>query len=133
MAEGVRFQLGNATAFAVRNPNKEISVRVRRERHPMRRFWQQVPFVRGILRLFIVLFGFLDSLSESAEMKPQEISKGSRFTQRFAELFRIKSTGIVAFFTSILIIVIIPENKEGKILIFKHVTKISFLRTESLR
>jgi len=106
VAEGVRFQLGNATAFAVRRQNKEISVRVRRERHSVRHFWQQVPFVRGIIRLFIVLFGFLDSLSESSEMKPQDISKGSPATQRFADLFRIRSTQLVAFSTAVLIIVV---------------------------
>lgn len=107
VAEGVRVQLGNATAFAVRKQNKDISVRVRRERHPMRKFWEQVPFVRGVIRLFIVLFGFLDSLSESSEMKPQDISKGSLFTQRFAYLFRLRASSLVSFSTGIAIIVAI--------------------------
>ena len=104
VAEGARFQLGNATAFAVRRQNKDISVRVRRERHPVRKFWEQVPFVRGIIRLFIALFGFLDSLSESSEMRPQDISRGSRFTQRFSELFRLRASGLVAFSTALSII-----------------------------
>ena len=106
VAEGVRFQLGNATAFAVRRQSKDISVRVRRERHPVRRFWEQVPFARGIIRLFIVLFGFLDSLAESSEMRPQEMCRGSRFTQCFAELFRLRSAGVTAFLTGISIIAI---------------------------
>ena len=106
VAEGVRFQLGNATAFAVRRQNKNISVRVRRERHPMRAFWEQVPFVRGIIRLFIVLFGFLDSLSESSEMKPQDMSKGGRFTQRFSELFRLRPSALVGFMTGLAAIIL---------------------------
>jgi len=104
VAEGARFQLGNATAFAVRKQNKDISVRVRRERHPMRRFWEQVPFVRGVIRLFIVLFGFIDSLSESSEMKPQDMARGSMPVRRFAVLFRIRVSSLVAFSTGAAII-----------------------------
>lgn len=104
VSEGVRFQLGNATAFAVRKQNKDISVRVRRERHPVRKFWEQVPFVRGIIRLFMALFGFLDSISESTEMKPQDVTKVGKGTARFSELFRIRSTSVAAFFTGLGII-----------------------------
>lgn len=107
VAEGVRFQLGNATAFAVRNQKKDISVRVRRERHPMRKFWEQVPFVRGIIRLYIALFGFLDSLSESSEMKPQDITRGTWLEQRFSYLFRLHSSNLVAFASAVSILAVV--------------------------
>lgn len=106
VAEGVRFQLGNATAFAVRNHKKDISVRVRRERHPMRKFWEQVPFVRGIIRLFAALFGFLDSICESSEMKPQDITKGTWLERRFSDLFRFRSSSLVAFTSAVVILAV---------------------------
>ena len=36
VAEGVRIQVGNATAFAVRQESKDVALRLRREYHPVR-------------------------------------------------------------------------------------------------
>ena len=35
VAEGVRFRIGSATAFAVRKENKDVALRIRREYHPV--------------------------------------------------------------------------------------------------
>ena len=96
VAEGVRFQVGNATAFAVRKESKDVALRIRREFHPVRDGMERIPFLRGIVRLVGGAADFMDGLSESAQLRPQAIVKGTRFEQRFAELFRIRSTGMVA-------------------------------------
>ena len=51
VAEGVRIQVGNATAFAVRQESKDVALRLRREYHPARDAMERVPFLRGIVRL----------------------------------------------------------------------------------
>ena len=96
VAEGVRFQIGSATAFAVRKENKDVALRLRREFHPARDAMARIPFLRGILRLVGGVFDFLDGVSESSQLMPQQIVRGSRFEQRFAELFRIRPTSLVA-------------------------------------
>ena len=96
VAEGVRIQVGNATAFAVRQDSKDVALRLRREYHPARDAMERIPFLRGILRLVLSVADFLDGVSESAQLMPQQIVKGTRFEQRFAELFRIRSTSLVA-------------------------------------
>ena len=106
VAEGVRFQIGNATAFAVRNQNRDLSVRVRRERRPLRRKMAEIPFVRGILRLILAIVHFLDGISESAELEPQQIARGTQFEQRFADLFRVNPVSLVAFESGLLIPII---------------------------
>ena len=96
VAEGVRIQVGNATAFAVRQESKDVALRLRREYHPVRDAMERIPFLRGILRLALSVADFLDGVSESAQLMPQQIVKGTRFEQRFAELFRLRSTSLVA-------------------------------------
>ena len=96
VAEGVRFQIGSATAFAVRKENKDVALRLRREFHPMRDGMERIPFLRGIVRLVGGTLDFLDGVAESAQLMPQQIVRGSRFEQRFAELFRANSTNLVA-------------------------------------
>ena len=96
VAEGVRMQIGSATAFAVRKENKDVALRLRREYHPLRDTMERIPFLRGIVRLLGSAADFLDGVSESAQLMPQQIVKGSRFEQRFAELFRIHPTSLVA-------------------------------------
>lgn len=100
VAEGVRFQAGNYTAFAVRNQDKDLSVRIRREKHPMRRTLNRIPFVRGILRLWTVVFGMLDATNESGELYPQDIARGNRFQRNFAELFRANPVNLVALLSA---------------------------------
>ena len=96
VAEGVRIQVDSATAFAVRKENKDVALRLRREYHPLRDAMERIPFLRGIVRLLGSAADFLDGVSESAQLMPQQIVKGSRFEQRFAQLFRIRPTSMVA-------------------------------------
>ena len=96
VAEGVRIQVGSATAFAVRQDSKDVALRLRREYHPARDAMERIPFLRGIVRLITSVADFLDGVSESAQLMPQQIVKGTRFEQRFATLFRIHPTSLVA-------------------------------------
>ena len=107
VAEGVRFQIGSATAFAVRKENKDVALRIRREYHPARDAMERLPFVRGIVRLAGGAADFLDGVSESAQLMPQRIVKGSRFEQRFAELFRIQPTAMIATGSAIVILLLL--------------------------
>ena len=107
VAEGVRIQVGNATAFAVRQDSKDVALRLRREYHPARDAMERIPFLRGILRLVLSVADFLDGVSESAQLMPQQIVKGTRFEQRFAELFRIRPTSLVAALSALAILLLI--------------------------
>lgn len=107
VAEGTRVQIGSATAFAVRRESKDISLRIRREYHTARDAMERVPFLRGILRLVGSVADFLDGVAESAQLEPQSIVKGSRFEQRFSELFRVDPTRFVATGSGIVIVLLI--------------------------
>jgi len=107
VAEGVRIQVGNATAFAVRQESKDVALRLRREYHPVRDAMERIPFLRGILRLVLSMVDFLDGVAESAQLMPQQIVRGTRFEQRFAELFRVRSTSLVAVGSALAIILLI--------------------------
>ena len=97
VAEGVRIQIGSATAFAVRKDTKDVALRIRRERRPLRDSMERVPFVRGMVRLVGGVADFLDGVWESADLEPQQITRGRRGEQRFAELFRIRPASLVGF------------------------------------
>ena len=107
MAEGARFCVGSATAFAVRRESKDIALRIRRERRPFRDMLERLPFVRGMHRLVGSVAGLLDGISESAELEPQRIAKGTRFEQAFARMFRIHPESLVAFTSAVLIPIIL--------------------------
>ena len=107
VAEGVRIQIGSATAFAVRREGKDISLRIRREYHTARNAMERIPFLRGILRLVGGIADFLDGVAESAQLEPQRIVKGSRFEQRFAELFRVDPTRFVAAGSALVILILL--------------------------
>ncbi|MBR1822233.1 MAG: DUF1385 domain-containing protein [Clostridia bacterium] len=107
VAEGVRIQIGTATAFAVRRENKDISLRIRREYHTARDTMERIPFLRGIVRLVSGTADFLDGVAESAQLDPQQIVKGTRFEQRFAELFRVRPTNLVAAGSALAIIILL--------------------------
>ena len=107
VAEGARFEIGSATAFAVRQENKDIALRIRRQDRPMRAWVERTPFLRGMARLLRCVFGWADGALESAELEPQRIVKGSRFEQRFATLFRVHPTSLVAFGSAILVILLL--------------------------
>ena len=107
VAEGARFEIGTATAFAVRQENKDIALRIRRLEHPVRDWVACVPFMRGIARLLGCVFGWADGAFESGELEPQRIVKGSRFEQRFAELFRARPGSLVALGSAILVVLLL--------------------------
>lgn len=107
VAEGVRFQIGSATAFAVRKESKDVALRIRREYHPARDAMERIPFLRGIVRLVGGVADFLDGVFESAQLEPQAIVKGSRAEQRFSELFRIRPTSLVAVGSGIVILLLL--------------------------
>lgn len=106
VAEGARFTVGDATAFAVRREEKDIALRIRRERRPLREALGRIPFVRGIQRLFRATFGLLDCLGESGELYPQRISRGNRLEQGMAELFQFESESLVGLLSGVMIILL---------------------------
>lgn len=107
VVEGVRFQIGSATAFAVRKENKDVALRIRREYHPARDAMERVPFLRGIVRLVGGTADFLDGVSESGQLMPQQIVKGRRGEQRFAELFWLRPTSLVAAGSAIAMLILL--------------------------
>lgn len=107
VAEGARFSVGSATAFAVRREEKDIALRIRRERRPLRQAMSRTPFVRGMQRLTLSTFGLIDGLSESAELDPQHIARGSKPEQSFARLFQIEPEELVGFGSGIMIVILL--------------------------
>lgn len=102
VAEGARFTIGTATAFAVRREGKDIALRIRRERRPLRDAVGRMPFARGIQRLWLCVFGWLDSLSESGELEPQRIVRGTRPERAFAGLFQIHPESLAGFLSGLM-------------------------------
>ena len=107
VVEGVRIQIGSATAFAVRKETKDVALRIRRERRPVRDAMENIPFLRGMVRLVGGTADFWDGLAESAELEPQPAFRGSRGEQRFAELFRIRPASMAAFGSALAILLLI--------------------------
>lgn len=100
-AEGVRFEVGSATACAVRNRRKDITVHVFQKSHGARDFFGHVPFLRGVMRLFNTIGGFFSGLSLSADLKPRAAICGSAFTQEFARLFSTHPQTIAAILNAL--------------------------------
>ena len=107
VAEGARFTIGTATVFAVRRESKDIALRIRRERRPVRSMMARTPFVRGMLRLTQSVFGLVDGISESGELQPQRIARGNRLERRLGELFQFHSEGLVAFLSGVAAIILL--------------------------
>ena len=103
VAEGVRFKVGTVTAFAVRKENKDVALRIRRERRPLRSFMERTPFLRGMHRLVTAVTDLVDGISESSELAPQRIARGSALAQGFSKLFHVNAEGVVALGTAIMI------------------------------
>ena len=80
-----------------------MALRIRRERRPLRSAMERTPFLRGIHRLATSVFDLVDGISESSELQPQRITRGSAFAQGFSRLFRVKPEGIVALGTALMI------------------------------
>ena len=112
-AEGVRFEVGSATACAVRNRKKDITVRVFQESHAARDFFGHVPFLRGIMRLFNTIIGFFSGLSLSADLKPRAAIRGSAFSQEFARLFSTHPQTIAALLNAVTVPLILAAMLLG--------------------
>lgn len=103
VAEGARFTVGSATAFAVRREEKDIALRIRRERRPLRQAMSRTPFVRGMQRLVLSTFGLVDGISESAELYPQRVSKGNRLERGTADMFQFHPESLVGLLSGLAI------------------------------
>lgn len=103
VAEGARFTVGSATAFAVRREEKDIALRIRRERRPLRQAMSRTPFVRGMQRLVHATFGLVDGISESAELYPQRVAKGNRLERNAGELFQFHPESLVGLLSGLAI------------------------------
>ncbi len=106
VAEGVRLEAGTTTVFAVRNEKKDIAIRMRKEPRALLRTGMKIPLVRGIVRLFRDLFRFFDGISESAELEPQHIVRGSSAERWIARIFHVRPQTIVAWVSAILVPII---------------------------
>lgn len=107
VAEGVRFEFGTAAACAVRNRQKDVTVRVVQKDHTFRGIIERIPFIRGAARLLGAFGALLSGLNESASLKPRSAYRGSAFTREFARLFQIKPQSIAVFGSALLIPVIL--------------------------
>ena len=107
VAEGARFTMGSATAFAVRREEKDIALRIRRERRPLQQAMSRTPFVRGMQRLIRATFGLIDGISESAELYPQRVSRGNRLERGAGELFQFHPESLVGLLSGLAIPVLL--------------------------
>ena len=103
IAEGVRFQIGEAAVFAVRNEQKDIAVRVRRKTQFFRNLFGKIPFVRGIVRLLTAALRMFSGLNEAAGMNPQTAVRGGRFSRKLAGLFSTTPQTLFALLTGLAI------------------------------
>ena len=106
VAEGVRLEVGKYTVFAVRNEEKDISVRVRREPRMLLRACMRIPFLRGAVRLIRDVLRFFDGLGESAELNPQRPVRGTAPERVIASILRIRPQTIATLVSAILIPII---------------------------
>ena len=106
VAEGVRLEVGKYTVFAVRNEDRDISVRVRREPRVFLRACMRIPFMRGSVRLIRDVLRFFDGLGESAELRPRRPVRGTAPEQKIAAALRIRSQTIATLVSAILILAI---------------------------
>ena len=104
VSEGVRLEVGKYTVFAVRNSEKDISVRVRREPRKLLRACMTVPFVRGAARLIRDVVRFFDGLAESAELDPQRPVRGTAPERLIARLLHIRPQTIATLLSAVLIL-----------------------------
>ncbi len=106
VAEGVRLEVGKYTVFAVRNPDRDISVRMRREPRVALRALMRIPLLRGAVRLLRDVHRFFDGLSESSELDPQRVVRGTTAERGLARFLRIHPQTIVAWVDALLMVLI---------------------------
>lgn len=106
VAEGVRLEVDHYTIFAVRNADKDISVRLRREPRALVRTLMRVPLLRGMVRLMRDVACFFDGLAESSELHPQHPVRGTKAERMIARILKIHPQTLVAWTSAILIPII---------------------------
>ena len=99
VSEGVRLEVGKYTVFAVRNEDRDISVRIRREPRAVLRTLMRIPLLRGITRVLRDIYRFFDGIAESAELNPQKANQGGSFARRTAKFLHAHPQSLCAFFT----------------------------------
>jgi len=104
--EGVRLEVGKYTIFAVRNANRDISVRVRREPRKLLKTCMHIPFLRGVTRLVRDIIRFLDGLGESSEFNPHRAVHGTMVERALARFLKMHPQSIVTLLSGILIPII---------------------------
>ena len=106
VAEGVRLEVGKYTVFAVRNADKDISVRMRREPRVILRTLMRIPLLRGAVRMLRDIHRFFDGLSESSELQPQQVVRGTSFERKVAQLLGVHPQRVVAWIDALLLLLI---------------------------
>jgi len=125
VAEGVRLEIGRQTVFAVRNEKRDISIRIRREPRRFVRTAMRIPLLRGIVRLFMVIYTFLDGLNECAELRPHRNVKTNAFERALARMLHVSVQSLAMFQSALLaplilvtLLILAPAGAE----IFLHST-----------
>ena len=120
VSEGVRLEVGKYTVFAVRNAQRDMSVRMRREPRRLLRICMHIPFVRGVTRLLRDIIRFFDGLAECAELNPHRPVRGAKPERGIARFLKVHPQSLVAFSSAILIPLILfaglyaaPEGAEA--------------------
>ena len=106
VSEGVRLEVGRYTVFAVRNADRDISVRLRREPRKLLFACMRIPFLRGVVRFLRGIVRFFDGLNESAELKPQRPVRGTAPERTLAGLLRVSPQSLATLGSAILIPII---------------------------
>lgn len=102
VAEGVRLEIGRQTIFAVRKEDRNIAVRKRREPRKFLRSLMRVPLLRGIVRLILSIYLFMDGLVESAELRPQCYVRTTKIERFIARILHVRPQSLVLFGSGLL-------------------------------
>lgn len=106
VSEGIRVEVGKYTIFAVRNTDRDISVRQRREPRRAMRAVMHIPFARGAARLIRDIVRLFDGLNECRELKPLRPVHGTKAEQAIASALHVPAQSIVTLVSAILIPII---------------------------
>lgn len=103
VSEGVRFEIGDTAACAVRNERRDIAVHVRRRTRRFSGFVSRIPLVRGVARLIGCIARFFSGMNEAARLRPQQAVRGGKRLRKFAELFRTTPQSLYALLSGLTI------------------------------
>lgn len=96
VSEGVRIEVGSYTVFAVRNEDRDISMRVRKEPRKVLRTLMRIPLLRGVCRMLRDIYRFFDGLAEGSELKPQKAAQGGAAMRKIAKALHVHSQSLCA-------------------------------------